>query len=208
MEVGRLTSFTHRKPIHDTWQWHTTDEHSDLCIVEEDKSASFTSTPIPLHQTPGSQLLHLQKQLRGELAKCSGAVFMVDDIAILENVQRKVHSIHSELLSTSSICEKTAELPILKNFMQEVSEYRRKAKVIARANQLTRRYKKLKWKSNTGCPIQLRLIDDSLNAATRPSVGRPKRQTWKENNWHRYKSPHLPPVYSFNLLTFHAFGCQ
>ena len=46
------------------------DEHSDLCIVEEDKSAPFTSTL----QTPGSKLLHLQKQLRDELAKCSAAV--------------------------------------------------------------------------------------------------------------------------------------
>ena len=82
------------------------DEHYDLCIVEENKLAPCTSTPIPLHQTPGSKLLHLQKQLRDELAKCSAAVFMVDDIAILENVQRKVYSIHSELLSTSSICEK------------------------------------------------------------------------------------------------------
>ena len=118
-------------------------EHSDLFVVEEDKLASL-STPIPFHQTPGSQLLRLQKQLRDELAKCSAAVFMVDDTAILENVQRKVHSIHSELLSTSSICKKTEELPILKNLMkEEVSEYRRKAEVIARANQLTRRYKKL-----------------------------------------------------------------
>ena len=98
-------------------------EHSDLCIAEEDKSAPFTSTPVPLHQTPGSKLLRLQKQLRDKLAKCSAAVFMVDDIAILENVQRKVHSIYSELLSTSSICEKTEELPILKNLIkEEVSE--------------------------------------------------------------------------------------
>ena len=98
------------------------DEHSDLCVVEEDKSAPFTSTPIPLHQTPGSKLLRLQKQLRDELAKCSAAVFMVDDIAILENVQRKVHSIHSELLSTSSICEKEEELPILKKLGYRVGE--------------------------------------------------------------------------------------
>ena len=95
------------------------DEHSDLCIVEEDQSTPFTSTAIPIHQTPGSQLLCLQKQLRDELAKCSAAVFMVDDIAILENVKRKVHTIHSELLSTSSICDKTEELPILKNLMKE-----------------------------------------------------------------------------------------
>ena len=123
---------------------------------------------ILLHQTPGSQLLRLQKQLRDELAKCSAAVFMGDDTAILENVQRKVQSIHSELLSTSSICQKEEELPILKNLMKEVSEYQRKSKVIARANQLTHRCKKLKRKSNTGCPIQtkpLRLKDDPLSAA-------------------------------------------
>ena len=68
---------------------------------------------------------------------------MVDDIAILENAQRKVHSIHSELLSTSSICDKTKELPFLKNVMkEEVSQYRKKAKAIARANKLTHQYKK------------------------------------------------------------------
>lgn len=74
------------------------DEHSDLCIVEEDKLAPFTSTPIPPNQTAGFQLLHLPKKLRDELTKCGAAVFMVDDIIILENVQRKVNSIHSELL--------------------------------------------------------------------------------------------------------------
>ena len=185
------------------------DEHSDLCIVEEDQSTPFTSTAIPLHQTPGSQLLRLQKQLRDELAKCSAAVFMVDDITILENVKRKVHSIHSELLSTSSICDKAEELPILKNLMkEEVSEYRRKAKVIARANQLTRRYKKLKRKSNTGCPIQLkrpRLKDDPLNAATRPSVGRPKSKkadTNKKTNGTGMSHPIYHPYFSSTLCLF------
>ena len=147
------------------------------CPLQQYTNQSVHPVVILLHQTPGSQLLRLQKQLRDELAKCSAAVFMVDDTAILENVQRKVQSIHSELLSTSSICEKEEELLILKNLMKEVSQYRRKSKVIARANQLTRRCKKLKRKSNTGCPIQtkpLRLKDDPLNAATRPSVGRPK----------------------------------
>lgn len=185
------------------------DEHSDLCIVEEDQSTPFTSTAIPLHQTPGSQLLRLQKQLRDELAKCSAAVFMVDDITILENVKRKVHSIHSELLSTSSICDKAEELPILKNLMkEEVSEYRRKAKVIARANQVTRRYKKLKRKSNTGCPIQPkrpRLKDDPLNAATRPSVGRPKSKK-ADTNKKTIGTGMSHPVFFFNPLCFHALA--
>jgi len=75
---------------------HEQDEHLDLPLAEEDKSVPYTSVPIPPHQTAGSQLLRLQKQLRDELAKCSAAVFMVDDITVLENVQRKVHSIHSE----------------------------------------------------------------------------------------------------------------
>ena len=156
---------------------HEQDEHLDLPLAEEDKSVPYTSIPLPPHQTAGSQLLRLQKQLRDELAKCSAAVFMVDDITLLENVQRKVHSIHSELLSTSST-RHLDELPILKNLMkEEVAEYRRKAKVMARANQLTHRYKKLKRKSNKECPIppkRLRLKDDPLNVATRPSVGRPK----------------------------------
>ena len=85
---------------------------------------------LHLHQIQYHSIRHLAancfacKRLRDELAKCSAAVFMVDDIAILENVQTKVHSIHSELLSTSSIFEKEEELPILKNLMkEEVSEY-------------------------------------------------------------------------------------
>jgi len=74
--------------------------------------------------------------LRDELVKCSAAVFMVDDITVLENVQRKAHSIHSELLSTSST-RHVDELPVLKNLMkEEVAEYRRKAKVMVCANQL------------------------------------------------------------------------
>ena len=95
---------------------------------------------------------------------------------------------------------------------EEVSEYRRKAKVIARANQLTHRYKKLKRKSNTGCPIQLkrpRLKDDPLNAATRPSVGRPKSKkadTNKKTNCTGMSHPHLPPVFFFNPLSFHALA--
>ena len=90
-------------------------------IVEEDKLAPFMSTPA---YHPIRQLLHLPKKLRDELAKCGAAVFTVDDITILENVQRKVHSIHPDLLSTSSTCRKAEELPILKHLM-DMSEYQR-----------------------------------------------------------------------------------
>ena len=173
------------------------DEHSDLPLTEEDNSVPYTCTsiPIPLHQTPGSRLLRLQKQLRDELAKCSAAVFMVDDITALENVQSKVHSIHSELLTSSTKHADDRELPILKNLMkEEVAEYRRKAKMMVRANQLTHRYKKLKRKSNKECPIppkRQRLKDDPLNAATRPSVGRPKGKKTTTNRGTGIESPHL-----------------
>ena len=115
----------------------------------------YTQTASGWSVTSTLSKLRLQKQLRDELAKCSAAVFMVDDITALENVQSKVHSIHSELLLTSSTKHADdRELPILKNLMkEEVAEYQRKAKVIARANQLTHRYKKLKRKSNRECPI-------------------------------------------------------
>ena len=85
-------------------------------------------------------------------------------------------------------------------------EYRRKAKVIARANQLTRRYKNLKQKGNTGCPIQSkrpRLKDDPLNVATRPSVGCPKNKkgdTNKKTNG-RYESP-IYHLYFHHLILF------
>ena len=76
------------------------DEHSDLRIVEEDKSPSCTSTPIPLHQTPGSQLLSLQKQLRDELAKCStvpGCVSMPMVPFLLLSLGEKINTSHNSL---------------------------------------------------------------------------------------------------------------
>ena len=126
-----------------------------------------TSIPIPLHQTPGSRLLHLQKQLRDELAKCSAAVFMVDDITTLENVQSKVHSIHSELLLTSSTKHADdREQPIQE---AEAEEQQR----MPNTTQTTK------------------AKDDPLNAATRPSVGRPKRKKATTNRGTGIESPHL-----------------
>ena len=119
------------------------DECTDPPPADEDKLGQSNSTLIPLCQSAGSKLLRLQKQVRDELAKCTAAVFMVDDITMLENVQRKVHDIHSELLTAASTGVQGEELPILKNLMkQEVEEYRKKAKLCIRANRLTWRYKK------------------------------------------------------------------
>ena len=153
------------------------DECTNPPPADEEKLSQGNSTPIPLRQSAGSKLLCLQKQVRDELAKCSAAVFMIDNISMLESVQRKVHDIHSELLTAASTGQ-AKELPVIKNFAkQEVEEYRKKAKLLARANRLTWRSKQQKWKRNRGhkMPIQRpSQKDDPLNAAARPSVGRPK----------------------------------
>ena len=88
------------------------DRELDMCISQSDvlvdhqaippndDSIPFvrhSSTTIPPHQTAGSKLLCLQKQLRDELAKCTAAVFMIDDIRTLETLKERVHDIHLEL---------------------------------------------------------------------------------------------------------------
>jgi len=65
------------------------------------------------------QIRHLDaKAVEGhhELAKHSATVFIVDDISLLENVNRKVHTIHSELLSTSSILTRQMSYPFSKTW--------------------------------------------------------------------------------------------
>ena len=102
--------------------------------TDEEKLVLGNSASIPVCQSAESKLLRLQKQVRDEFAKCSAAVFMIDDTTMLESMLRKVHDIHSELLTAAST-EQREELPILKNLMkQEVEEYRKKAKLLVRAN--------------------------------------------------------------------------
>jgi len=48
-------------------------------------------------------LLNVQKKIRDTLAKCSAAVFMIDDISVLQAMDDKVKGIHTELLQIASI---------------------------------------------------------------------------------------------------------
>lgn len=112
------------------------DRELDMCISQGDilvelqdislnddsiPTAAHSSTPIPPHQTAGSKLLCLQKQLRDELAKCTVAVFMIDDIRTLETLKEEVHNIHLELMSAVSSSQ-TESLTTVQQLMKEEAE--------------------------------------------------------------------------------------
>ena len=146
-----------------------------------------TSATIPPYQAAGSKLLAMQKQLRDELAKCTAAVFMIDDLTVLETVQEKVHTIHSELLSAASTSP-TANLTVMKQLMkEEVAEVKKKSTSITRANQITKKYRQMKRTRNGDCPIPTKIArpiqkDDPLREATHASVGRPKGKKKSSNS--------------------------
>ena len=148
---------------------------------EMEVSSTTPAQEIPLYQPQGTRLLGLQKKNRDTLAKCSAAVFMVDDIDVLEQLNVKISEIYKDLVQTISINNSTGDMPIIKQLMaDEISQYKRKIYLSARANQLTRKYRvmaarKRRTTKVTRLPQKLkRLQDDPLNLATRPSVGRPK----------------------------------
>ena len=155
-------------------------EHQD--IPPNDDSIPFaghSSTSIPPHQTAGSKLFCLQKQLRDELAKCTAAVFMIDDIRTLETLKERIHDIHTELVSAVSLSQ-TEGLTTMKHLMkEEVVESRKRSRLITRANQISKKYSKMKRKTRGECPISTKRArpvqrDDPLQAAAHASVGRPK----------------------------------
>jgi len=174
----------------------TLDNEIDKCIDQSDllqdeqvdvmhnddgtPTVEHSFTLIPQYRAAGSRLLCLQKQLRDELAKCTAAVFMIDDISTLETLQQKVHSIHLELLSAASTSQTDGNLSTMKQLMkEEVTEFRKKSTVICRANQVTKKYSKIKRKVREECPALPKRArpaqkDDPLQAATHASVGRPK----------------------------------
>ena len=133
---------------------------------------------IPLYQPQGTRLLGLQKKNRDTLAKCSAAVFMVDDIDMLEQLNVKINEIYNELVQTISVNNSTGDMPIIKQLMaDEISQYKRKVRLTTRANQLTRKYRAIaarKQQTSRRPPKLKRLQDDPLNLATRASIGRPK----------------------------------
>jgi len=90
---------------------------------------------------------------------------------------------------------------------EEVSEYRRKAKVIASTSKSAdSSEQKLKWKSNTRFPKWLKLKDDPLNVATRPSVGRPKTKM-ADTNKKTTRTGMSHPIYHHYFLQPSFFSC-
>ena len=153
----------------------------ELDNFDDDEMEVSNRTPaqeIPLYQPQGTRLLGLQKKNRDTLAKCSAAVFMVDDIDMLEQLNVKINEIYNELVQTISVNNSTGDMPIIKQLMaDEISQYKRKVRLTTRANQLTRKYRAIaarKQQTSRHPPKLKRLQDDPLNLATRASIGRPK----------------------------------
>jgi len=153
--------------------------HNDDSKSDSKSTMVHSSIPIPPYQTAGTRILHLQKQLRVELAKCTAAVFIIDDMETLETLKDQVHGIHQQLLSAASTSQ-TEGLSTMKQLTkEEVLESRKRSTKISRANQITKKYNKIKRKAKGECPVlpkRPRPVqrDDPLQAAAHASVGRPK----------------------------------
>lgn len=158
------------------------DGYQDDKPVTNHVGSNAVHSEIPPYYPSGKVLLNMQKK-SDTLAKCSAAVFMIDDIGILKELDNKVSCIHSELLLTASTNLSSEQIPVMKCLMKdEISKYKRKICLITRANQLTKKYRTMretkKRKANIPqCPLpvkKLKLKDDPLNMTSRRSVGRPK----------------------------------
>ena len=57
---------------------------------------------FPHYQPSGKRLLNLQKRITDNLAKCRAAIFMVDNISLLEELDEKMNSIHAVLMQAAS----------------------------------------------------------------------------------------------------------
>ena len=157
-------------------------DKDDMDDNEMEASYQHPAEEIPLYQPQGTRLLGLQKKSRDVLAKCSAAVFMVDDIDFLEQLHVKINEMYESLVQSISVNNSSGDMPIVKQLMaDEILQYKRKVHLTARSNQLTRRYRvmaarKRQASSKVTSFLQKRkrLQDDPLNLATRPSIGRPK----------------------------------
>ena len=168
-------------------------DHVDPVVDHADQASSTSQsvyTEIPTYQPSGKRLLSLQKRIRDNLAKCSVAIFMVDNISLLEELDEKMNSIHAVLMQAASTTLSSEQIPVMKCLMsEEVSEYKKKINLISRANQLTKKYRTIREKKKrkvheSTCPLpkkQPRLKDDPLHMATRRSIGRPKGKKIKKD---------------------------
>lgn len=160
-------------------------EQEDNC---EDGAQERMADDPPLKVTPGQRLRSLQGQIRDSLAQCISAAYMVDDHAILADVKCKIESIHSTLISSAaSNPNNPNELPILSRIVQAgLHEYREKAKLLHRANLTTRKYRRMRKRKHTSSvssePKRCKVSNDSLQGATRNSVGRPKKKRKRKGN--------------------------
>ena len=91
----------------------------------------------------------------------------------------RVHDIHLELVSVISSSQ-TEGLTTMKHLMkEEVAESRKRSRLITRANQISKKYSKMKRKTREERPVSTKRArpvqrDDPLQAAAHASVGCPK----------------------------------
>lgn len=131
---------------------------------------------IPPKVTPGRMVAKLQRSIRDELAKCASMAYMVNDAPLLAEVHAQIQAIHLRLLQTARCNPQDSQLPVISLLVKaNLSDYRRRSKLTARANMVLRKYRKRK--ASNDVPLQskrMRLGDDPLLGASRRSVGRPK----------------------------------
>ena len=100
--------------------------------VDYDGNRDAVSSTIPSYRPAGKALLSMQKKIRDNLAKCSAAVFMIDDINALKEIDNKVNHIHTELLQAASTNLSSEQIPVMKCLMADESDkYKQKIRIIS-----------------------------------------------------------------------------
>ena len=113
---------------------------------ETEVSGKSPAEEILLYQQQSTRLLGLQKKNRDPFAKCSAAVFMVDDVDFLEQLHVKINQLYKGLVQTITVNNPSGNIPIVKQLMaDEILQYKRKIHLTARANQLSHKYQVILW---------------------------------------------------------------
>ena len=100
--------------------------------VGDPTNSDTVLSEIPTYHSTGKMLLNMQKKIRDTLAKCSAAVFMIDDISVLLAINDKVSDIHSELLQMASTNLSSEQIPVMKCLMaDEANEYKQEIHLIS-----------------------------------------------------------------------------
>ena len=86
---------------------------------------------------------------------------MIDDIEVLETLKEKAHGIYLELVLSALTSQTEVGIFVMKQLMKkEVLDSRKRSTKISRANQVTKKYSKMKRKTKVECPVYYRKDPD------------------------------------------------